>query len=174
MAAPPLISNCLNLLFWNSEKVMEAGVLPIRNGEQKGHCAWESHSALLSITPSLLARGPVQQALSRQSHKLLLLSAVSIIFPPEAPRGVSQEHPCCLGNLSDSPLPRAPAHSFPVPRLSSLLSLPTAPLFLISLVSSHTPCTFQLKLPLRGGLRTPLGRVNHSSSNNSSQYKHCD
>ena len=34
LAASPLISDCSAL--WNSEKVMEAGVLPTRNGGQKG------------------------------------------------------------------------------------------------------------------------------------------
>lgn len=33
LAAPPLISNCSAL--WDSEKAIEAGVLPIRNGRQK-------------------------------------------------------------------------------------------------------------------------------------------
>ena len=42
---PSLISNCSAL--WNSQKVMEAAVLPIRNGNQKGLCAREPHRALL-------------------------------------------------------------------------------------------------------------------------------
>ena len=42
---PSLISNCSAL--WNSQKVMEAAVLTIRNGNQKGLCAWEHHRALL-------------------------------------------------------------------------------------------------------------------------------
>ena len=95
-------------------------------------------------TLSLLPRGRVQQALSRQSHKLLLLSAVSIIFPPEAPRGVSQEHPCCLGNLSDCSLPRAPAHSFPVPRLSS----PPYPVSTHCPLISHLPSKSPHTLPV--------------------------
>ena len=40
-----LISNCSAL--WNSQKVMEAAVLSIGNGNQKGLCAWEPHRALL-------------------------------------------------------------------------------------------------------------------------------
>ena len=36
--------------FQNSEKVMEAGVLPTRNRGQEGLCAQESHRALLDIT----------------------------------------------------------------------------------------------------------------------------
>ena len=42
---PSLISNCSAL--WNSQKVMEAAVLPIRNGNQKGLGAWKPHRALL-------------------------------------------------------------------------------------------------------------------------------
>ena len=42
---PCLISNCSAP--WNSQKVMEAAVLPIRNGDQKGLCVWEPHRALL-------------------------------------------------------------------------------------------------------------------------------
>ena len=33
LATPPLMSNCWNPAVCNSEKVMEAGVLPTRNGE---------------------------------------------------------------------------------------------------------------------------------------------
>ena len=32
---------------WNSGKVMEAGVLSIRNRRQKGLCTWEPHRASL-------------------------------------------------------------------------------------------------------------------------------
>lgn len=42
---PSLISNCSAP--WNSQKVMKAAVLPIRNGNQKGLCAWDPHRALL-------------------------------------------------------------------------------------------------------------------------------
>ena len=42
---PSLISNRSAL--WNSQKVMEAAVQPIRNGNQKGLCAQEPHRALL-------------------------------------------------------------------------------------------------------------------------------
>ena len=42
---PSLISNCSAL--WNSQKVMEAAGLSLRNGNQKGLCAWEHHRALL-------------------------------------------------------------------------------------------------------------------------------
>ena len=48
LAAPPLISNCCAL--WSSEKVMEPGVLPKRDGGQKGLHAQEPHRALLSIS----------------------------------------------------------------------------------------------------------------------------
>ena len=41
---PSLISNCSAL--WNSQKVMEAAVLPMRNGTPKDLCAWEPHRAL--------------------------------------------------------------------------------------------------------------------------------
>ena len=41
LAAPPLISNCCAL--WSSEKVMEPGVLPKRDGGQKGLHAQEPH-----------------------------------------------------------------------------------------------------------------------------------
>ena len=47
MDACPLISNCSAL--WNSE-VMEAGVLPTRNGGQKVLHAQESHRALHGIS----------------------------------------------------------------------------------------------------------------------------
>ena len=47
LAASPLISNIS--AFWNSEKVMEAGGLPTRNGGLKGLHALESHRDLLSI-----------------------------------------------------------------------------------------------------------------------------
>ena len=49
LVASPLISNYLNLPLG---KVMEAGVLPIRNGGQKGLRAWESHRPPLSFTPT--------------------------------------------------------------------------------------------------------------------------
>ena len=55
LAAPPLICNCLNLPFGNSGKVMEAGVLPTRNGEQKGLHASELHRAPLGFTSMLLS-----------------------------------------------------------------------------------------------------------------------
>ena len=42
---PSLISNCSAP--WNSQKVMKAVVLPIRNENQKGLCAWDPHRALL-------------------------------------------------------------------------------------------------------------------------------
>ena len=42
---PSLISNCSAL--WNSQKVMEAAGLSLRNGNQKGLCAQERHRALL-------------------------------------------------------------------------------------------------------------------------------
>ena len=42
---PSLICNCSAL--WNSQKVMEAAGLSLRNGNQKGLCAWEHHRALL-------------------------------------------------------------------------------------------------------------------------------
>ena len=48
VAASPLISNCC--AFWNLEKVMEPGLLPKRNGGQKGLHAQEPHRALLSIS----------------------------------------------------------------------------------------------------------------------------
>ena len=35
---------------------MEAGVLPIRNGGQKGLCAWDPHRALLGLPRCLLQR----------------------------------------------------------------------------------------------------------------------
>ena len=42
---PSLISNCSAL--WNSQKVMEAAVLSMRNANQKDLCAWEPHRPLL-------------------------------------------------------------------------------------------------------------------------------
>lgn len=48
LAASPLIS--YSFAFWNSEKVMEAGGLPARNGGQKGLCALESQRDLLGIS----------------------------------------------------------------------------------------------------------------------------
>ena len=48
VAAPLLISNCCAL--WILEKVMEPGVLPKRNGGQKGLHAQEPHRALLSLS----------------------------------------------------------------------------------------------------------------------------
>ena len=56
LAAPSLISRCSKSALWNSGKVMEAGVLPTRNGGQKDVQAWESHRAVLGFTlapPSL-------------------------------------------------------------------------------------------------------------------------
>ena len=56
MAAPSLISHHSESALWNSGKVMEAGVLPTRNGEQKGVHAREPHRATLSFAlapPSL-------------------------------------------------------------------------------------------------------------------------
>ena len=47
LAAPPLISSCFAL--WNSEKVMEAGGLPIRNWAQNGLHVQEPHRTLLGI-----------------------------------------------------------------------------------------------------------------------------
>ena len=47
LAASHLISNSSAL--WKSEKAMEAGVLPTRNGGQQGLYAQESHEAVLCI-----------------------------------------------------------------------------------------------------------------------------
>ena len=49
MAAYPLMSNCSSLELWNSGKVMEVGVLPTRNGEQKGLRVCEPHRGLLDF-----------------------------------------------------------------------------------------------------------------------------
>ena len=53
----------VTVALWNSGKVMEAGVLPTRNGWQKGLCAWEPPWAPLSFNsrgwlwPAALAGG---------------------------------------------------------------------------------------------------------------------
>ena len=38
---------------WNPEKVMEAGLLPTRDGGQKGLCAWEPHRSPLDFSGRL-------------------------------------------------------------------------------------------------------------------------
>ena len=49
LAAPRLISSCLNLPFGTRENVIEAGVLATRNGRQKGFRAQEPHRVLLGL-----------------------------------------------------------------------------------------------------------------------------
>ena len=138
--------------------------MPIRNGEQKGHCAWESHSALFSITPSLFSREVVYNRPLVGNHTsccYYLPSASSSLQRPHAAflRSTHAGKETCRTVRCHAPL--LILSLCPDYHLHPTLSLPTAPLFLISLVSPHTPCQSQLKLPLRGGLRTPLGRVNH-------------
>ena len=55
LAVSPLISNCLNLPFGTREYVIEAGVLPTRNGRQKGFHAQEPHRVLLGFKITQLA-----------------------------------------------------------------------------------------------------------------------
>ena len=57
LAAPSLISNCSKSALWNSGKVMEAGVLPTRNGGQKKEA---------SMTGSLTGPRSVSGAGSKQ------------------------------------------------------------------------------------------------------------
>ena len=50
---------------WNLETVIEAGVMPTRNGRQKGLHVQESHRALLSITRS--GRSPGKEMATHSS-----------------------------------------------------------------------------------------------------------
>ena len=54
LTTPPLISNCSNLPFGTHGRSLRlmAGVLTIRNGGQKGLCAWEPHRAPLGFISS--------------------------------------------------------------------------------------------------------------------------